>query len=281
MALPNGDTSEGPPRWPRLIVILGGTSEAVQLAGLLEGPDAFYPITSLAGRTTNPAKIPGSVRIKPFSGLDGFVEWLKMEQIDAVVDATHPFAAKMSQTVIQATEKAGVPFAQLVRSEWQKTDDDLWHQVDNLEDAARMLPRGSRCFLAIGSQTINRFAGRQDCHFLMRMMEMPDDEDLIPPGDILLQKPSLDVRAEKSLLRRNNITCVVSKNSGGAGAFAKIEAARALGLPVYMIKRPDIPVSNRFEDPADVFSWLDETLLAPQRLKRELNAARLKQHHNS
>lgn len=219
------------------VLILGGTTEAAQLAQEL----STWPVavmTSLAGRTANPAPLPGPVRSGGFGGADGLAAYITAEKIDYVIDATHPYAARISQNAVTATALTGTSLLRLERSQWVQQNGDQWITVANEEEAARLIPAGERVFLALGRQHIAPFATRADAHFIMRMID-PTDAPLPKTCEIVLARPGTHAQ-EKQFLTEKRIGLIVCRNSGGDTSYAKIRAARDLALPVMMIARPPV-----------------------------------------
>ena len=228
---------------PFTILLLAGTTEARELAGLL-APDArLRVIASLAGVTTRPLPLAVETRSGGFGGASGLAAFLRQQTIDAVIDASHPFATRISTNAGAACRETGTRYMRLERPAWQPGPGDDWRAVASLEEAAGLLPAGARVFLGIGRQEIGVFAHRRDVRFVMRMIDPPAPDAARPPGEIVLGRPGADVEAEARMLRRHAITHMVAKNSGGDAGRAKLDAARGLGLPVFMVERP--PVSDR------------------------------------
>jgi precorrin-6A/cobalt-precorrin-6A reductase len=236
-----------PPAWPgrsdlshRTVLVLGGTSEGRALAEALAG--ACTVISSLAGRTRSPLRPPGEVRIGGFGGVDGLVAFLRERRIDALVDATHPFAGRISSNAATAATITGVPLLILRRPGWLEQPGDDWRRVADLPEAAARLPAlGERIFLTTGRQGIAAFADLDACWFLARSVEPPT-----PPMpdrlDVLLDRGPFTVESELRLLREHRIDVLVSKDSGGPDA--KLAAARVLGLPVVLVNRPALPAAG-------------------------------------
>ncbi|GAA3346404.1 cobalt-precorrin-6A reductase [Amorphoplanes nipponensis] len=196
-------------------------------------------ISSLAGRTTSPLLPPGEVRIGGFGGVDGLVRFLQEREIDAVVDATHPFAATMTGHAVAASARAGVPLVVLRRPGWASRPGDVWHRVSGLGAAAALLPAlGERVFLTTGRQSIGAFAGVDACWFLSRSVEPPAPP---VPGrlEVLLDRGPFTLDGERALLAGHRIDVLVTKDSGGG--TAKLDAARERGLPVVLVDRPPLP----------------------------------------
>ena len=222
------------------ILILGGTREAADLAArLVAANPAARVVTSLAGRTREPAPIASELRVGGFGGVEGLAAWMKDNRVTALIDATHPFAEVISGNAAQAAAMTGIPLLQLARPAWTREPGDLWTEVESLDLAAEALPTGAVALLALGRQYLAPFAARTDCHFIVRMVD-PPETPLPFAAEIVLGKPSTDPHEEAALFRRYALTHLVCRNSGGVGAYAKIVAARGLALPVIMIGRPKI-----------------------------------------
>ena len=243
---------------PTKILILGGTAEASGLARALAGDARVAATTSLAGRTRAPAAVPGAVRVGGFGGPEALADYLKREGIDLVVDATHPFAARISRNAARACNLAKVPRLLLARPAWTPQAGDTWVPIPDTEAAAAALPDlGRRVFLAIGRQELAAFAGLTGFWFLVRLVEEPETPPPLAAYHLVLGRGPFAIEREIDLLREHRIDVVVSKNSGGAGAAAKIAAARALKLPVVMIERPPAPDSETAESVAAARAWID------------------------
>jgi precorrin-6A/cobalt-precorrin-6A reductase len=243
---------------PTRILILGGTAEAAGLARAFAENPRVAAITSLAGRTRAPASVPGELRVGGFGGADALADYLTDKAIDLVVDATHPFAAQISRNAAQACDAAGVPRLLLARPAWSPLPGDDWRPAKDTEAAAAALPElGRRAFLAIGRQELAAFAGLNDCWFLVRLVEAPEVPPPLTDYHLVLGRGPFVVEEEVALLREHRIDVVVSKNSGGTGAGAKIAAARELELPVVMIARPPVPESETAESVEAALAWID------------------------
>jgi precorrin-6A/cobalt-precorrin-6A reductase len=242
---------------PLRVLILGGTTEASALARAIAGDSRLAPLLSLAGRTAHPRLQPIPARTGGFGGIDGLVRYLRDERVEAVVDATHPYADQMSTHAVAACHETGAPLASLVRDEWQRHADDRWQVVADSAAAAKALglePR--RVFLSLGRQDVHVFAAAPQHHYLARLIEQPE-QDALPPDLRLLQaRGPFDRAGEERLLRDERIEVLVSKNAGGTATYAKIEAARALGLPVVMIARPHKPRGAVMTDVGACVAWL-------------------------
>jgi precorrin-6A/cobalt-precorrin-6A reductase len=242
---------------PLRVLILGGTTEASALARAVAGDARLAPVLSLAGRTANPRPQPIPTRSGGFGGIEGLLRFLCGEKIDAVVDATHPYADQMSAHAVAACRETGVPLASLVRAEWPRHAGDHWQVVADTEGAAKALgvePR--RVFLSLGRQDVHVFAAAPQHHYLARLIERPEQDTLPPDLRLLQARGPFDRADEERLLRHKRIDVMVSKNAGGTATYAKIEAARALGVPVVMIARPLKPAGVVMTDIDACVAWL-------------------------
>lgn len=238
------------------VLILGGTSEAAALAEVLAADPEFHVITSLAGRTRQPRDLPGEVRTGGFGGVSGLKEFLREHGIDAVIDATHPFAQQMSAHAAEACGGCAIPRLYLVRTLWPRHEGDCWHEVENAEEAAACLGDfGRRVFLTTGQQDLAAFAGLDDLWFLIRTVE-PVEGAKPKQAHCLEARGPFSEDDERDLLTTHRIDVVVTKASGGEATYAKIAAARQLQLPVVMIKRPETPPGPKADNLEAALTWL-------------------------
>ncbi|MFD9668049.1 cobalt-precorrin-6A reductase [Rhodococcus sp. NPDC059968] len=240
------------------ILILGGTGEARALAAALADVPGVDTVSSLAGRVRDPRLPVGDVRIGGFGGADGLDGWLRAHPVDAIVDATHPFAAQITSNAADAAHRRGIPLVVLRRPEWSPRPGDRWHRAADLADAAALLPDlGTRVFLTIGRQGVDAFAGLHAQWFLIRAID-PPDVAMPPQSTLLLARGPFAATDEIALMRQHRIDVLVTKNSGGAQTDAKLDAARALGVPVLMVRRPALPSATAtVDDVAGAVEWID------------------------
>jgi precorrin-6A/cobalt-precorrin-6A reductase len=237
------------------ILILGGTAEARELATELHG-QGHHVITSLAGRVARPRLPVGEVRIGGFGGPEALAAWLCTEGITAVVDATHPFAERISASAARASEQAGVPLLRLERPGWTEGPGDRWHWIDDLDQAAARVPElGSRVLLTTGRQGLFAFADVSDAWFLIRCVDPPDDP-LPPRCEVLLDRGPYNFESELALIDDHNIDVVVTKDSGGDHTRAKLDAARQRGLPVIILHRPPWATVEAVARVNEVMAWV-------------------------
>lgn len=219
------------------------------------GVDAVY---SYAGRTESPVAQPLPVRMGGFGGVAGLVDYLKAQGITHLIDATHPFAAQMSRNAVEACAAMGTPLIALEREPWAAAEGDRWTHVPDLAAAVAALgdaPR--RVFLAIGRQTLDAFAAAPQHHYLLRLVDPPTEPFPLPRAEAVIARGPFTVEGDRALLGDHRIEVIVAKNAGGAGAEAKLLAARELGLPVVLIDRPWVPERKVARTVEEVMAWLN------------------------
>ncbi|WP_019816185.1 cobalt-precorrin-6A reductase [Saccharomonospora saliphila] len=237
------------------MLILGGTSEARALAAALVA-DGVPVTSSLAGRVAAPRLPEGGVRIGGFGGPDGLASWLAEHDVAAVVDATHPFAERISASAAAGCATAGVPLLRLERPGWEPGPGDDWRWVDSLDEAAALVPElGTRVFLTSGRQGLSAFAGVTDVFFLARCVD-PPEPPLPPRIEVLLSRGPYRAEDEAALMREHRIDVLVTKDSGGTHTEGKLTAARELGIPVVMVRRPPHPDVEVVTDVDGARAWL-------------------------
>jgi precorrin-6A/cobalt-precorrin-6A reductase len=243
----------------RHLLILGGTGEAAALAhgALRRFGDGMRVTTALAGRTRRPGPIAGDVRIGGFGGAAGLAAYLVEQQIDRLIDATHPFAAEISRSGRLAAERSGVPRLVLRRPPWRRDPLDRWIEVDSIAAAATLVGRvGRRAWLTIGTGGLDLFGGVRGVHFVVRLIERPPEALPLSSHEVELGRGPFTVAGERQLLVRHNIDVLVSKASGGAATAAKLVAARELGLPVIMVRRPPAEPGPAADSVDAALDWL-------------------------
>jgi precorrin-6A/cobalt-precorrin-6A reductase len=238
----------------RHVLVLGGTAEARAVASALAG--AGIPVvSSLAGRVAHPRETNGQTRIGGFGGPHGLADWLREQSCAAVIDATHPFAERISQSAVTASACTGVPLVRIVRPCWKEQRADRWYWVDDVDSAAALVPSlGRRVLLAIGRQRLPAFAGIRDVWFLARCIDPPRGP-LPEKHEILLARGPFTLESERQLLARYEIDLVVARDSGGLSTEAKLVVARELGLPVIVVRRPVLPPVFVVECASQAAEW--------------------------
>jgi precorrin-6A/cobalt-precorrin-6A reductase len=239
------------------ILILGGTTEARYLAEALAGESDVAPVLSLAGRTQAPQLPPIAVRIGGFGGIDGLIAYLREAKTDLVIDATHPFAEQMSAHAEAACRATGIPLVLFSRPPWQAVEGDRWIEVESADAAAQALGEDpQRVFLTVGRQQLAAFEAAPAHDYLIRSIDAPDPPPRLPSHRLILARGPFSFGGEVDLLRREKIDVLVSKNSGGVATYAKIAAARSLGLLVIMIQSPPRAVVPSFDDLVSILGFI-------------------------
>ncbi len=231
------------------VLILGGTTEASAIARALAGDGRFAPILSLAGRTRAPALPPIPSRIGGFGGAEGLAAYLHRERIDALVDATHPFAARMKATAA----RMALPRLCVLRPPWTAQPGDRWMDVPDIAAAAACLgPAPRRVFLTVGQGELGVFGPPH--RYLVRSVDRPADA----PADavVVTARGPFSEADDHALMQAHGIDALVTKNSGGSAVAGKLAAARALGVTVLMVARPPPPDGPTVPDAAAAIGWL-------------------------
>lgn len=249
------------------LLILGGTTQARALADALAG-SGLRVTTSLAGRVEKPIVPPGDLRVGGFGGIDGLAHWLREHDVDVLVDATHPFADRISGNAVAAAERTGTPLLVLTRPAWEPVDGDDWRYVDTVEQAADLVhDLGARTLVTTGRQSAPAFltaaatrraARRPAAALTIRCVQAPDAR-IEPPDQLVLDRGPFTPDGERDLLRDNQIDVLVTKNSGGPAAAPKLAAARAARIPVVVVRRPEsvtTPAADGADTVEDALAWL-------------------------
>jgi len=248
---PNADAA------PLRILVLGGTTEASALVALLAREPDVAVTLSLAGRTAAPRPEPVPTRIGGFGGAQGLARWLSENGIEAVIDATHPFAARISANAAEACRAVAVPLLAVRRPAWERQPGDDWIAAANVPaclDALGAAPR--TVFLTIGRQELAAFARAPQHAYVVRTIEPVGDALPVPNLVTVSARGPFTLADEIRFMREARIEVLVTKNSGGAATYPKIEAARRLGLPVVIVDRPALPDVPAIPDAAGALSWL-------------------------
>lgn len=233
------------------VVILGGTAEARILANQLVDTygDQLRVITSLAGRTEKPRLPKGEVRQGGFGGVDGLVAYLVETNTDILVDATHPYARQISAHAAAASTETETPFLMFVRPPWEQKDGDSWISVSDVERVAAAVPTETRaCLITTGTNDLAKLANIRADKVFVRLIETPKEKLQLENAEIVHGRPPYKKDEERALFHLLGIDCLISKNAGGAGTYAKIEIANERGIPVVMIQRPALPDCEHVSD---------------------------------
>jgi len=242
------------------ILILGGTSEASALALALIGK--LQATLSLAGRTQTPRQ-PVPFRTGGFGGVEGLMGYLKVQNITAVVDATHPFASQMSRHAALACAGLQIPLVQLSRPAWQQQPGDLWQEVDTVAEAVAALPAApKRIFLTHGRLDLAQFVRAPRHFYLIRTIDPPSGlAELAEAGishRLILARGPFAQAEEAALLDSEHIDILITKNSGGTATYGKIAAARAAHIPVILLRRPKAEACRQASSVDEVLRWLHD-----------------------
>ena len=215
------------------------------------------PLLSLAGATQNPAPAPVRQRIGGFGGPAGLAAFVQGDAIDAIVDATHPFAARMSANALAAAQATATPLLVFTRPPWMRQDGDRWIEVDTVDAAANALAGVRRnVFLTQGRLQLAAFARQPQHRYVVRAIDRPGDIDTLQDCRLVLARGPFSLDDEIALMRDEKITMLVTKNSGGEATYPKIEAARSLGVEVIIVRRPKPPENRTVYNLDDAMAWI-------------------------
>ncbi len=246
------------------ILILGGTTQASDLASALATRADVEPLLSLAGRTQNPAPAPIPCRVGGFGGVEGLATFLRDHQFDALIDATHPFAAQISANARAASAASGVPLLVFSRPAWAPNEGDDWSEVGGVAEAVAALgAKPRRVFLTHGRLQLAAFAAAPQHFYLVRAIDRPEELRLLPHHKFISARGPFTLEGERDIMRAERIEFLVSKNSGGGATAAKLVAARELKIPVVLIARPQAEGAEEAARLADVLDWIEAHRPAP------------------
>ena len=242
------------------LLLLAGTFEAHHIASALRRESGLTITVSLAKPERNPQPFSWPVRIGGFGGEDAYLSWLQRNGVTAVLDATHPYATTMGHRTVALAEKAGVEYIRFLRPSWMPNHDDNWVFLNKAEDAANHIPKGATVFLATGHRDLDSFAGLSHGRVICRVRDTPHQPFPFSDGRFAIQSGPFTVHDECDFFLREKIDWVITQNSGGQGSWPKIEAARELGLPVAMIRRPPQPDGLKVNTVAEAILWVRRRL---------------------
>ncbi|WP_298428649.1 cobalt-precorrin-6A reductase [Rhodoblastus sp.] len=246
------------------ILILGGTTQASDLASALATRADVEPLLSLAGRTQNPAPAPIPCRVGGFGGVEGLATFLRDHQFDALIDATHPFAAQISANARAASAASSVPLLVFSRPAWAPNEGDDWSEVGGVAEAVAALgAKPRRVFLTHGRLQLAAFAAAPQHFYLVRAIDRPEELRLLPHHKFISARGPFTLEGERDIMRAERIEFLVSKNSGGGATAAKLVAARELKIPVVLIARPQAEGAEEAARLADVLDWIEAHRPAP------------------
>lgn len=242
------------------VLILAGTTEARETCAIL-AQNGIRGTASLAGRVERPQILSLPMRVGGFGGPDGLARYIRDEKITHIIDATHPFAPNISANVVEASHKTHVPLAVLQRPPWQIETGDTWINVPDITGAVNALDGHSRrVFLGIGRQNLAAFSAMPQHHYVSRVIDPLQTTPDLPSLHLISARGPFRTDDDIALFQQHRIDIIVSKNSGGAAAKSKIDAARVLQLPVIMIDRPiahdKSGHARHLTSPNQVLDWL-------------------------
>jgi len=243
------------------ILILGGTTEARLLGErLAKRPDLDVTL-SLAGRTATPVPHAVPVRVGGFGGGEGLADYLIEERVGALIDATHPYASIISQNAVAAARRAAVPFVVLRRPPWTAVAGDRWIDVNDAAAAVSAIGEEARnVFVALGRNDLAPFAAAPQHRYLIRSVDAVDPPLPLPHVSYVTARGPFSEADDRALMTAHQIEVVIAKNSGGAAAYGKIAAARAVGIGVILLRRPSAPEAPAVKTIEDAIAWLDHAL---------------------
>jgi precorrin-6A/cobalt-precorrin-6A reductase len=243
------------------LLILGGTAEARNLAGRLAGRSDLDVTLSLAGRTASPATQPVPVRSGGFGGVAGLADYIEKQRVDALIDATHPYAIVISANAAAAARRANVPFVALRRPPWIAVAGDRWTEVSNVRDAVRTFGQvAQRVFVTLGRNELAPFEGAPQHYYLIRSVDPVDPPLALPHASYVTGRGPFGEADDRALMAAHRIEVVIAKNSGGTATYGKIAAARALGIGVIILRRPPAPDGPAVGTVEEAIAWLDHAL---------------------
>ncbi|MEM6985587.1 MAG: precorrin-6A/cobalt-precorrin-6A reductase [Pseudomonadota bacterium] len=222
------------------ILILGGTARARALATRLSkrGPVVY----SLAGVTEQPRLPTGcTIRRGPFGGVEGLVRFIQSAGIERLIDASHPHARQISDNAAAASQASGIP---LTVARWRPWAPDLGDRWRSFADTAAMRDAlhqraPSRVLLALGAKASQPLLALPGHHLWLRCVEPPDLQHAGSPVSVIQARGPFSEAAEHELLSAQRIDLVICKNSGLPQGRAKLNAARTLGIEVWLLQTPN------------------------------------------
>ena len=223
----------------RRILLLGGVTEALAIARQL-GPEHVY---SLAGIGRVPQDLACQVRVGGYGGAEGLARYLREAGITLLIDATHPYAAQISGNAAAAARAVGIPCWALRRPAWQALPGDDWREVEDWAGLIDALKPFRRPLFTLGREPLQHLEEIPPGQFwtLRALQACPGNERC----EVIGARGPFQLEDEQALFARRQIDVLVSKNSGSVATEPKLEVARALGVPVLILKRPVLPGVDR------------------------------------
>ena len=238
------------------LLLLGGAFEARHIALALLRETGLSITVSIARAGRVPQSYGWPTRIGGWGSDLAYKAWIRREGFAAVLDATHPFANQMSHRAAETSRELGLDHLRVLRPSWLPTPGDKWVFLNSEQEAAAHIPKGKTVFVATGRRELDGLENMQDRQMICRIREPSMASFPFPDGDFLFQTGPFTVASEKELFRRRGVDWLLVRNSGGPGSWPKIEAARELGIPVAMLRRPPQPEVTKVQTVAEALAWV-------------------------
>ena len=224
------------------ILLLGGVGDALKTARRL-GPQDIY---SLAGVGRQPSDLPCQLRVGGYGGIEGLSSFIREQHISLLLDITHPYAAQISAHAAQAAQNTGIPCWALRRPAWQATAQDRWHEVTDWPALIQVLQGFQRPFFTNGREPLKHLAEIPSHQFWT--IRVLDEHPAPTQARIIAARGPFQWEDERALFAAGRFDVLITKNSGGSATEPKLQVARELGLPVFLMSRPTLPdVDQIFE----------------------------------
>ncbi|MBP0953073.1 cobalt-precorrin-6A reductase [Pseudomonas alliivorans] len=232
------------------ILLLGGITEALAIARIL-GPEHIY---SLAGVGRVPTDLKCQLKVGGYGGAEGMAQYMREQGVDLLLDATHPYAAQISHNAALAANSAGIPCWALRRTAWTAGPGDDWREVADWSELVAALAPFKRPFFTLGREPLQHLEEIPEHQFwtLRALDSYPGNERC----DVIGARGPFQLEDERQLFEQRQIDVLISKNSGSDSTEPKLDIARERGVPVLILKRPELPEVDR------VFRTVDEVLRA-------------------
>lgn len=232
------------------ILLLGGITEALAIARTL-GPEHIY---SLAGVGRVPTDLKCQLKVGGYGGAEGMAQYMREQGVDLLLDATHPYAAQISHNAALAANSAGIPCWALRRTAWTAGPGDDWREVADWSELVAALAPFKRPFFTLGREPLQHLEEIPEHQFwtLRALDSYPGNERC----DVIGARGPFQLEDERQLFEQRQIDVLISKNSGSDSTEPKLDIARERGVPVLILKRPELPEVDR------VFRTVDEVLRA-------------------
>ncbi|MBB4865984.1 precorrin-6A/cobalt-precorrin-6A reductase [Pseudomonas nitritireducens] len=237
------------------VLLLGGIGEALAIARRL-GPPHLY---SLAGLGKVPDDLACEVRVGGYGGAEGLANFIRERGFDLLLDATHPYAARISANAARAAQLAGVPCWALRRPGWLAGADDDWREVAGWPELIAALNDFRRPLFTMGREPLEHLEEiPAHQHWTVRCLQsLPGNAR----AEVLGARGPFTLDGERELFSRLDTDVLVSKNSGSQATEPKLQVARERGVPVLILARPVLPTVDReFDSVVSLWGALEPLL---------------------